>query len=222
MTTDLRHFLQHPLTTDLHVVTLLRVMMSLVVIVPSTVVPSRSTTHMSIATSCSYYSWDFCISVVITTSSFWLNSLYWSVLSYPWSFLSKCVLVIVKDCTHTIDFYCETLCRQTSCLLVHNMYIVCAVIFPCCNYQSSLSAHTVLILTILMMICQYPCCMSFWTRDITVINVWRLLTNLLSWGSIYTCVYFVRVNPHLCKNLQMVAMLASVPPFCNSWRISCR
>ena len=138
MTTDLRHFLQHPLTTDLHVVTLLRVMMSLVVIVPSTVVPSRSTTHMSIATSCSYYSWDFCISVVITTSSFWLNSLYWSVLSYPWSFLSKCVLVIVKDCTHTIDFYCETLCRQTSCLLVHNMYIVCAVIFPCCNYQSSL------------------------------------------------------------------------------------
>ena len=36
------------------------------------------------------------------------------------------------DCTHTIDFYIlwDTLCRQTSCLLVHNMYIVCAVIFP--------------------------------------------------------------------------------------------
>ena len=131
MTTDLRHFLQHPLTTDLHVVTLLRVMMSLVIIVPSTVVPSRSTTHMSIATSCSYYSWDFCISVVITTSSFWLNSLYWSVLSYvPFEVFCQNVSVIVKDCTHTIDFYCETLCRQTSCLLVHNMYLFVQLSFP--------------------------------------------------------------------------------------------
>ena len=31
----------------------------------------------------------------------------------------------------------DILCRQTGCLLMHNKYIVCAVIFPCCNYQSS-------------------------------------------------------------------------------------